>query len=131
MKVCPVNAISLDEETVGDVRRRWAVRNEDLCLGCGVCYSACRNGAITMRPRPQRVFTPENVFDKTVTMAIERGKLAGLLFPDRDTLSHQALGRVVEVIEKSAPVKAALAIQPLRSAFLAAVVKGAARGAAH
>jgi hypothetical protein len=52
-----------------------------------------------MRPRAQRVFTPENVFDKMVAMAIERGKLAGLLFPERDTLSHQALGRVVEAIE--------------------------------
>ena len=128
VKACPVNAITLEEETVGDVRRAWAARDEDLCLGCGVCYSACRNGAITMRPRAHRVFTPESVFDKTVAMAIERGKLAGLLFPERDTLSHRALGRVVEAIEKSPPVKAALAIESLHSAFLSAVVKEAKRG---
>jgi ferredoxin len=129
VKACPINAISLEKETTGDARRAWAARDEDLCLGCGVCYSACRSGAIAMRPRPRRVFTPEDVFDKTVAMAIERGKLAGLLFPERDTLRHRALGRVVESIEKSPPVKAALAIQPLRSAFLTAVVKGARRGA--
>lgn len=70
--------------------QRKANCEESLCLGCGVCYSACKFGCITMKPRPRRVFTPETTFDKFVAMAIERGKLANLVFDDPDKLSHRA-----------------------------------------
>jgi hypothetical protein len=56
-----------------------------------------------MKPRPQRVLTPENVFHKTVRMAIERGKLADLLFEDPERLSHRALGGILRVLEKTPP----------------------------
>ena len=92
--------------------------DDTVCLGCGVCYTMCRSGAIRMRARAQRVFTPENAFDKTVRMAIERGKLADLLFEDPERLSHRAMGRVVHILEKIPPWKAAMAVKPLRSAFL-------------
>jgi hypothetical protein len=71
------------------------------------------------------VFVPETVFDRVVTMAIERGKLANLLFDDPERLSHRMLGRILGVLEKTPPYKAAMAIAPLRSAFLNALVKGA------
>ena len=58
-------------------------------------------------------------------MAIERGKLANLLFNDPDKLSHRALGRMMNILEKSPPFKAAMAVQPLRSAFMNALVRGA------
>jgi len=80
-----------------------------------------------MKPRPKRVFTPETTFDRIAAMAIERGKLANLLFADPDKLSHRALGRIVSLLEKSPPYKAAMAVEPLKSAFLSAVVKGARR----
>jgi hypothetical protein len=60
-------------------------------------------------------------------MAIERGKLANLLFDDPEKLSHRALGRIVNILEKSPPYKATMAIEPLRSAFLGAVIRGAKR----
>ncbi len=126
VKACPVDAVHLEEEVGPDgKKRRWAVRDEGLCLGCGVCYSACESGAIRMVPRPQRVYTPETVFDQRVAMAIERGKLAEMLFDAPERLSHRALARIVKVLEKSPPYKAAMAIRPLRSAFLNAIVKGA------
>jgi len=58
-------------------------------------------------------------------MAIERGKLADIIFPDREKLSHRALGRVIGILEKSPPFKATTAIKPLRSAFLSTLVKEA------
>jgi hypothetical protein len=76
-----------------------------------------------MKPRAHRVFTPENAFDKTVRMAIERGKLADFLFEDPQRLSYRALGRMLRVLEKTPPWKAAIAIKPLRSAFLNAALK--------
>ena len=128
-EACPTDAIEIVEERKGGKRRRWAVRDETLCLGCGVCYSACKFGGITMKPRPQRVLTPETVFDREVMMAIERGKLTNLIFPEREKLSHRALGRVIGILEKSPPFKATMAIKPLRSAFLSTLVKEAKKQA--
>jgi ferredoxin len=124
-KVCPVEAIAIAQNGEGEKKRKEAVCAPTLCLGCGVCYSACKHGAISMKPREQRVFTPETVFDRMVSMAIERGKLANVLFDDPERLSHRALGRIVGILEKSPPFKAAMAIKPLRSAFLEAIVRGA------
>ena len=127
VEACPVSAIALVEDGEGGGKRRRAVRDETLCLGCGVCYSACKFGAIAMKPRAQRAYTPETMFDRMVAMAIERGKLGDLLFDDPERLSHRALGRVLRILEKSPPFKAAMAIRPLRSAFMNALVKGAKR----
>jgi ferredoxin len=123
---CPVRAISLEVGKIGKKKRRWAVRDEALCLGCGSCYPTCKYGGIQMKSREQRVFTPETTFDRMVTMAIERGKLANLIFDEPQGLGYRALGRIVSVLEKSPPVKAAMAVQPLRSAFLNALVKRSA-----
>jgi len=130
VKACPANAIEIKKETGSDGKvKKWAVRNEDVCLGCGVCYGACKFGSISMEPREQRVYTPESVFEKTVAMAIERGKLSSLIFDDPEKLSHRALGKVVTLLEKSPPYKAAMAIEPLRSTFFDTIVKGAKKAA--
>ncbi|MBN2475183.1 MAG: 4Fe-4S binding protein [Pirellulales bacterium] len=122
VEACPVDAIEVVELSDHGESRKQAVCDSRLCLGCGVCYSACRFGAIAMKPRAQRVFTPETVFDRVVAMAIERGKLADLIFEDPERFSHRALARLVGVIERSPPFRAALAIKPLRSVFLNGLV---------
>ncbi|HOX38874.1 MAG TPA: 4Fe-4S binding protein [Candidatus Brocadiia bacterium] len=142
VKVCPARAIDLaapksrialppgadsepsNGEEAGKSARKACV-DETLCLGCGVCYSSCKFGAISMRSRPQRVHTPETLFDQMISMAIERGKLSNLLFDEPEKLSHRALGRIVSVVEKSPPFKAAMAVKPLKSAFMNALVSGA------
>lgn len=123
-RLCPLEIIEIREKREGRKKRKWAVRDESLCLGCGVCYSACTFGGITMKPRDRRVFTPESTFDRLVSMAIERGKLAELLFEDPRRLSHRALGRIIGVLEKTSPYKAVMAVKPLRSVFFNAVVGG-------
>ncbi|HEY48938.1 MAG TPA: 4Fe-4S binding protein [Dehalococcoidia bacterium] len=125
---CPLGAIEIAEEIEGEKKRRWAVLDETLCMGCGVCYSACKNGGVTMKARPQRVLTPENTFDRIVTMALERGKLANVLFEQPEKLSHRALGRIIGVLENTPPFKAAMAIEPLRSTFLDGAIKLSKRG---
>jgi ferredoxin len=124
-KACPVGALHIAQEGEGNQKRKWAVCDDSLCLGCGVCYPACKSGGIVMRPRRKRVFTPETAFDRIVSMAIERGKLADIIFDNPQKLSYRALGRVVSVLEKSPPFRAAMAIEPLRSNFLKTVVKAA------
>jgi len=129
VKACPIDAIRLEappqpaaEQQDGRKKRQRAVRDEALCLGCGVCCSACESGAIAMRPRPRRVLPPETIFDRVVAMAIERGKLTDLLMNNPQRLGPRALARLVKIIEKSPPFRAAMAIRPLRSAFLRKVV---------
>ena len=121
-RACPVDAIGLVEVDDAGRRRRKAVPDPALCLGCGVCHSACRRGAIAMKPRERKVFTPEDTFERYVAMAIERGKLADLLLEDVESLPAQAVGQVVRLLEAAPPVKAALAVAPLRSAFLSAAL---------
>ena len=129
-EICPVNAIDVvqesgDREEKAGGKAKWAVREASLCLGCGVCYSACKFDAISMKPREQRVYTPETMFDRYVSMAIERGKLAHLVFDDPEKLSHRALGRITRVLERSHLFKAAMSVDSLRSTFLRAMVTGA------
>jgi ferredoxin len=119
--LCPVGALTV----VGEGRERRAERDEELCLGCGVCVGVCPTGALELVPRAQRVYTPETTFDRMIAMAIERGKLADLIFDDPEGWGHRALGRIVGALERSPPAQAALAVRPLRSTFLKVVVKGA------
>ena len=116
---CPAAAIAMQDGS----GRRYPLLDESLCLGCGVCSTTCKSGAIRMKARDRRVFTPETAFDKTVRMAIERGNLADLLFEDPERHSHRALARILRILEKTPPWKAAMAVKPLRSAFLNAMLK--------
>ncbi|MFN2206892.1 MAG: ATP-binding protein [Candidatus Promineifilaceae bacterium] len=127
VKACPVSAISIAEESVNGKRRRWAVRDETLCLGCGTCYPTCNLDAMRMVSREKRVYTPETTFDRIVAMGIERGKLAETVFAEPEQLSFRALGRVIQALEKSPPMRAAAAVKPLRSAFLEGVLANVTR----
>jgi ferredoxin len=124
-KACPIDAIMIEKKTEGAREIKWAVRNEQSCLGCGVCTTVCKTGAASMKSRSQRVLVPETVFDQRVMMAIERGKLADMIFDDPEKLSHRALGRILGALEKTAPVKAMMAAQSLNSSFLKGIVKEA------
>lgn len=117
VRACPIGALNIDSGP-----KSKPTCDETLCLGCGVCTAHCKFGSLTMTPRKQRVIVPETTYDRIISMAIERGKLSNLLFDDPSKLSHRALGRIIGVIEKSSPVKALLAIKPVKSAFLTAVV---------
>ena len=128
-KACPIDAINMEKIQEGDKKKMWAVGNEEVCLGCGVCSTVCKTGASTMKSRSQRVLVPETVFDQRIAMALERGKLADLLFDNPEKMSQRALGKVIGVLEKTAPFKAAMAKETLKSSFLDALVKGARKKA--
>ena len=117
-KACPLEAVSLEEERQGERLQKRAVCREELCLGCGVCQRVCRAGALRMVSRPQRVFTPEHTLERVLLMAIERKKVANLLFEDPEGLSYRTIGRVAAALEKLSPVQALLALEPVRSVFL-------------
>jgi ferredoxin len=127
---CPIEAIEvgpkLDESGSAGPLRTARLR-EDYCIGCGVCCGVCQRDAICMKPRTQRVFTPETIIDRMALMAVERNKLADFIFDRRGPISHRVMARLVAVLEKTPLLKAAVAIRPLRSAFLRAAIAAGRR----
>lgn len=117
---CPIDAIQIKpgESSGSGENGRYAVVDPELCLGCGVCRQACKWGALWMRPRAQKVIPPDTLFDRYVAMAIERGKLADLIFDDYQRLDHRALRRILGVLERTPVWRATLAVKPLKSALL-------------
>ena len=115
VSACPVLALDM---TPADAAPARAHLDATGCLGCGLCVAACRQGALALRPREQRVYTPRSTIERMAAMAIERGKLADLAFAEPEGLSERALAGIVAAVERSAPFRAAMAVRPLRSAFL-------------
>lgn len=117
-RACPADAITMVDNEGKGLRKYWAIVDPEKCLGCGVCHEVCRWGAHSMVPREARVFTPENTFDRMVTMAIERGKLGELLVDTLDGAGPHALSRALGILVASKPATAHRAVDPLNSVFL-------------
>ncbi len=77
-----------------------------------------------MVPRERRASIPATMFERVLAMAIERGKLGDMLIDQTDGWSAHALARVLHVFEQTPVAKAMVAIEPLRSTFLRAMVSG-------
>jgi ferredoxin len=116
-KKCPVSAIHID----GDGKGKKAAVNPGICLGCGVCKPTCARGALSMAARKERIIVPETAWQRTVLMAIERGKFQNLLFDDFDRLDHAALRAVTRIVVGLPPVKKALLSQQVQSRFFRAL----------
>jgi len=120
---CPVDALSLVPAAAaaaeGPARARL---DEAACLGCGVCVPACASGGVRLEPRPQRVITPVDSVQRAVLMALERGKLANLIFDDPASAGHRAVAAVLGAALRLPPVKRALAARQLNSRFFDALL---------
>ncbi len=118
-KACPVDAMAL--RSAGDPRvplRRAASLVEEACLGCGVCVSACRRDALRLVRRKERVIPPRDTARRVVRMALERGKLADLVFDDRALASHRILASLLGAILRLPPVERVLAREQVKSVYL-------------
>jgi Pyruvate/2-oxoacid:ferredoxin oxidoreductase delta subunit len=120
---CPVGALSLapagDTAAGGPARARL---DEACCLGCGVCVPACPNDGVRLEPRPRRVITPVDSVQRAVLMAVERGKLANLIFDDPASAGHRAVAAVLGAVLRLEPVKRTLAARQLNSRYFDALL---------
>ncbi len=122
-QACPVEAMGMvSADDPANPKRSKAALEADLCLGCGICLRACSKGSITLRSRAERVITPPTSVHRTVTMAIERGKLEHLIFDNRVLWSHRALAALLGAVLKLPPIKQALANEQMRSRFVEAMI---------
>jgi ferredoxin len=104
-----------------------AAIDTDACIGCGVCALKRKPGACRLDKRPQRVIHPETTFERILLQCMERGTLQNQLFDNPASLTHKFLRGLVGGFLKLPAVKRALMSDALRSRFLDAMKKGAAR----
>ncbi len=132
-KACPVDAIDIIESPhkVGDkLFKRLAKVDLNVCLGCGVCAIVCKSNSMRMLPRPRRRITPENIFTRVLTMAIEQDKLQELLIDKDDGLTAYAANYLLGAILKLPPTKQLLARDALKSRFVDFLISGLKRSSA-
>lgn len=124
-RACPVAAIAMvPRREEGSRKSALAPRlDEEVCLGCGVCAGACRKGALAMerggRPRP----VPANAMERVVRQAVERNRLADLLFDDDGGAASRFLHRALDAIVRLPPAQAVLAREQVRSRFVEAAMR--------
>ena len=119
VSACPVGAVGLvAAHDPHRPARKKVDLDETLCLGCGVCVRMCAKDAITLRERPERVITPLDSVHRVVLMAVERGKLAELVFDRHHLASHRAMAAILGAVLRLPPLKQAMASRQLRSQYL-------------
>jgi ferredoxin len=124
VEVCPVEAMRLvSSNDPKDWRRKEAQIEENRCLGCGVCVRICPCAAIDLRPRRQRILTPLDTTQRTVVMAIERGKLQNLIFDNQLIWNHRALAAVFGIILRLPPIKQLMASSQMKSRYLETLIR--------
>jgi ferredoxin len=122
--VCPVEAMTLVSANDPEkLKRKVAKLDEDLCLGCGVCVPACPEDGIALTPRGERVITPVDSVRRTVSMAVERGKLQHLIFDNHALTSHRAMAAVLGAILRLPPIKRTMASGQLGSRYLERLIE--------
>jgi Pyruvate/2-oxoacid:ferredoxin oxidoreductase delta subunit len=123
-RACPITAISmLPRRSVA--RRKndlFPQINTDRCIGCGVCADTCRNDSMTMERRSECPYVPSNTIERSLRMALERGRLPHLLFDVGASRGSRFMNRVVQALCALPPVDRALASEQLRSRFVRYVV---------
>jgi Pyruvate/2-oxoacid:ferredoxin oxidoreductase delta subunit len=116
-EACPINAIEMKPDTGPEIDKAY-------CLGCGVCALQCPNESMKLFKREQRVFHPEDTFERIILQHLERGTLQNLMYSNPQSLTHRFMRGFVGGFLKLSPVKRSLMSDTLRSRFLSAMKKG-------
>ena len=116
-KVCPILAISMEEEQT-EGSKRHPVIDSEICLGCGICARNCPTKAIELERRPIQIITPVNSTHRFVVQAIEKGTLQNLIFDNQAFANHRAMAAVFGTILRLPPLKQAMASKQFKSVYL-------------
>lgn len=120
-RACPIGAIRMVPKRVKGERKNDLDPQVDAerCIGCGVCVLACaKNGAMHLERRAKQPHVPVNAIEKTVRIALERGKLPELLFDEGASRGSRFMNHLVRGLSALSPVERALASEQVRSRFV-------------
>jgi Pyruvate/2-oxoacid:ferredoxin oxidoreductase delta subunit len=116
-EACPINAIAILSN--GNPKT-----DTSICIGCGVCALKCPTEALKLVHREQKVFHPEDTFERVILQCLERGTLQNLMFDNPQSITHSFMRGFLGGFLKLPPVKRALMSDTLRSSFLAMMKRG-------
>jgi hypothetical protein len=94
----------------------------ETCIGCGVCATACHKDALHMERGGERRPVPANPVEKAVRQALERNRLAELLFDGGEGLGNRFLRQATRAITSLPAAKQLLATEQVRSRFVKAAM---------
>jgi len=99
-------------------KKKEAVIDTSICLGCGVCALKCNEDAVNLVRREKRVLHPENTFERVILQSLERGTLQNLMFNNPQSITQKFMRGFVGGFLRLPPVKAVMMSDMLRSSFL-------------
>jgi len=94
---CPVDAIL-------QINNNFVV-DKKICLGCGVCSRFCQSGSCEMKSRAEKVFVPENTYEKIALQAINQSKIGNFIFDDQRSVSHKIQRTLLNFFINLPPIK--------------------------
>jgi ferredoxin len=125
-RACPVAAIQMvpERKTATQKNALAPVFDGERCIGCGVCATACHKGALKMEPGGAPRQVPSSAVERMVRMAIERGRLADLLFDEGAGLGSRFLHHAVRALTRLPGATQVLATEQVKSRFVQAALAG-------
>lgn len=122
-KVCPMDAIKVEQSTDKNSKNKLAKLDENICLGCGVCVKNCPTSAISLMRRKENIITPVTTVHRAVLSAIEKGQLQNLIFDNEAHKSHKAMAAILASILKLSPIHKVMASKQMKSVYLAKLLE--------
>ncbi len=125
-RACPVAAIQmLPERHAGKPKNALAPAIDgERCIGCGVCATACHEDALRMEEGGTPRQVPATAVERMVRMAIERGRLADLLFDEGAGAGSRFLHHAVRALTNLPLASRAMASEQVKSRFVRAALAG-------
>ncbi len=125
VKACPIGCIGTVPMSEPGVKAKRKPRVDlEQCIGCGVCNYSCKEEAIKLTGREQKVLLPENSFERVVLQSLEKGTLQNQFLDNPQSESQRYLRYFLGAFLRLTPVKKALMSDQLRSRFLGALKAG-------